>query len=293
MHHRSLTYRIFSVGNGLFLALLSFMCIAPLIHVFAVSLSSSAAADANIVKMWPVGFSLEAYKVTLANGNFIGSFVNSIVRTVLGTTVAVAMSILIGYSLSKETNEFKGRNIYAWFFVFTMLFSGGLIPGYMVVQKLGLLNSIWALILPGAVSVYNTILLMNFFRTSVPKALEEAAFIDGAGHFRALWSIYLPISLPSLATISLFTMVGHWNAWFDGLIYMTQTEKYPMSTLLQTLVVQRDLSSMNVNADELKQLSNRTVKTAQIFIATLPIIAVYPFLQKFFVKGIVLGSVKE
>lgn len=293
MHHRSLSYRIFSVGNNVLLALLSFLCIAPLLHVLAVSFSSSAAADANIVKLWPIGFSLEAYKVTLANEYFIGSFFNSVARTLLGTAVAVGMSILIGYSLSKETNEFKGRNGYAWFFVFTMLFSGGLIPGYMIVQKLGLLNSIWALVLPGAVSVYNTILLMNFFRTSVPKALEEAAFIDGAGHFRALWSIYLPISLPSLATISLFTMVGHWNAWFDGLIYMTQSEKYPMSTLLQTLVVQRDLSSMNVNADEMKELSNRTVKTAQIFIATLPIIAVYPFLQKFFVKGIVLGSVKE
>ncbi|MGO4543573.1 carbohydrate ABC transporter permease [Paenibacillus sp. 2TAB23] len=293
MHHRSLTYRIFSVWNGVFLALLSFLCIAPLLHVLAVSFSSSAAADANIVKLWPIGFSLEAYKVTLSNEHFVGSFVNSVLRTVIGTAVAVGLSVLIGYSLSKETNEFKGRNMYAWFFVFTMLFSGGLIPGYMIVQKLGLLNSIWALVLPGAVSVYNTILLMNFFRTSVPKALEEAAFIDGAGHFRALWSIYLPVSLPSLATISLFTMVGHWNAWFDGLIYMTQTDKYPMSTLLQTLVVQRDLSSMNVNADEMKELSNRTVKTAQIFIATLPIIAVYPFLQKFFVKGIVLGSVKE
>lgn len=293
MHYRSISYRVFSTFNVAFLALLSFMCIAPLLHVLAVSFSTSAAADANLVKLWPVGFSLDAYKSTLSNVFFIGSFGNSIIRTALGTAIALSLSILIGYALSKESSEFKGRNIYAWFFVFTMLFSGGLIPGYIVVQKLGLLNSVWALVLPGAVSVYNTILLMNFFRTSVPKALEEAAFIDGAGHFRALWQIYLPISLPSLATIGLFTMVGHWNAWFDGLIYMTHAEKYPMSTLLQTIVVQRDLSSMSVNADEMKELSNRTVKTAQIFIATLPIIIVYPFLQRFFVKGIVLGSVKE
>ncbi|MGG4145873.1 carbohydrate ABC transporter permease [Paenibacillus algorifonticola] len=293
MFHRSISYRVFSTFNVIFLALLSFMCIAPLLHVLAVSFSTSTAADANLVKLWPVGFSLDAYKATLSNVFFIGSFGNSIIRTVLGTAIALSLSILIGYALSKESSEFRGRNIYAWFFVFTMLFSGGLIPGYIVVQKLGLLNTVWALVLPGAVSVYNTILLMNFFRTSVPKALEEAAFIDGAGHFRALWQIYLPISLPSLATIGLFTMVGHWNAWFDGLIYMTHAEKYPMSTLLQTIVVQRDLSSMSVNADEMKELSNRTVKTAQIFIATLPIIIVYPFLQKFFVKGIVLGSVKE
>ncbi|GGF86041.1 protein LplC [Paenibacillus albidus] len=293
MHYRSTSYRIFSILNGVFLSLLALLCILPLIHVLAVSLSSSAAADANLVKLWPIGFTTEAYMVTLGNDRFISSFGISVLRTALGTVLSLLLSILVGYALSKETNEFKGRNGYAWFFVFTMLFSGGLIPTYIVVQKLGLINSIWALVLPGAMSVYNTILLMNFFRTSVPKALEEAAFIDGAGHFRTLWSIYLPISLPSLATISLFTMVGHWNAWFDGLIYITDTAKYPMSTLLQTIVVQRDLSSMSVSADEIQALSNRTVKTAQIFIATLPIILVYPFLQRFFVKGIVLGSVKE
>ncbi|ASA20314.1 carbohydrate ABC transporter permease [Paenibacillus donghaensis] len=293
MHYRSTSYRIFSIVNGIFLSLLALLCILPLVHVLAVSLSSSTAADANLVKLWPIGFTTDAYKVTLGNDRFMSSFGISVLRTVLGTGLSLLLSILVGYALSKEINEFKGRDMYAWFFVFTMLFSGGLIPTYIVVQKMGLINSIWALVLPGAMSVYNTILLMNFFRTAVPKALEEAAFIDGAGHFRALRSIYLPISLPSLATISLFTMVGHWNAWFDGLIYITDAAKYPMSTLLQTIVVQRDLSSMSVSADEIQALSNRTVKTAQIFIATLPIILVYPFLQRFFVKGIVLGSVKE
>ncbi|NMO94714.1 carbohydrate ABC transporter permease [Paenibacillus lemnae] len=293
MHYRSTSYRIFTTANTILLTFLAILCILPLVHVLAVSLSSSTAADANLVKLWPMGFTTEAYKVTLSNELFVNSFGISVLRTVLGTLISLLLSVMVGYALSKESEHFRGRNFYAWFLVFTMLFSGGLIPGYIVVQKLGLINSIWSLILPGALSVYNTILLLNFFRSSVPKALEEAAFIDGAGHFRTLWKIYLPISLPSLATISLFTMVGHWNAWFDGLIYMTDSSRYPMSTLLQTIVVQRDLSSMSVSADEVQALSNRTVKTAQIFIATIPIIAVYPFLQRFFVKGIVLGSVKE
>lgn len=293
MHYRSSAYRIFTVFNTIFMAFLAFICVMPLLHVLAVSLSTSTAADANLIKLWPVGFSIEAYKVTLSNRLFIGSFGNSVMRTLMGTLLSTALSALLGYALSKESRDFRGRTFYVWFFLFTMLFSGGLIPTYMVLQKLSLLNSIWALVLPGAVSVYNMILLLNFFRTAVPKALEEAAFIDGAGHFRTLWSIYLPISLPSLATITLFTMVGHWNAWFDGLIYMTEAKKFPMSTLLQTIIVQQDSSNMQVDPDQLKALSNRTVRTAQIFIAILPIILVYPFLQRFFVKGIVIGSVKE
>ncbi|MNM63073.1 L-arabinose transport system permease protein AraQ [compost metagenome] len=154
------------------------------------------------------------------------------------------------------------------------------------------MDSFWVLVLPGAVNVYLTILLMNFFR-GIPKELEEAAFIDGAGHFRTLFSIFLPVSLPSIATLALFSVVFHWNSWFDGLLYMNNSKSFPLATFLQTVIVQKDMSSMSINPKEFELLSQKTVNAAQIFIGALPVLLVYPFLQKYFVKGLVMGSVKE
>jgi len=289
----SLSYRIFTGCNNLFLALLGLLCILPLIHILAVSFSGQAPASANLVGLWPVDFTTDAWEKTLNNQNFLRSLWNGLLRTVLGTVISMTCMVLAAYALSKEEHEFKGRTFYIYFFVFIMLFNGGLIPTYIVVQKLGLMNSIWALVLPSAVNVFNMILLLNFFRTGVPKALEEAAYIDGADHFRILFYIYLPISLPALITIGLFTMVFQWNSWFDGLIYLNDVSKYPLSTFLQTIIVQQDFSQLNISPDVVKNLSQRTVKAAQIFIGALPIVLVYPFLQRFFFKGIVLGSVKE
>ncbi|MCR1288774.1 carbohydrate ABC transporter permease [Shouchella clausii] len=293
MHYRSRTYRIFSVFNIVFLLVLSAICIMPLIHILAVSFSAPAPANANLVRFWPVDFTVSAWEQTFGNQNFLRALWNGVFRTFLGTVISLVTITLAAYALSKEDREFKGRKMYMYALVFVMLFNGGLIPTYILVQNLGLINTIWALVLPGAVNVFNLILLLNFFRTGVPKSLEEAAFIDGAGHFQILFKIYLPISLPALATVGLFTMVGQWNSWFDGLIYLTDSTKYPLSTFLQTIIVQNDFSQLNVNPDEVKALSERTVRSAQIFIGALPIIIVYPFLQKYFVKGIVLGSVKE
>ena len=154
------------------------------------------------------------------------------------------------------------------------------------------MNTIWALILPGALSVWNVILMMNFFR-GLPKELEEAAYLDGAGHIKTLILVYVPLSLPAIATLSLFTMVYQWNSWFDGMIYMSDIKNYPLASLLQTIIVQQDLSKINVDPSMLENISQRTVRAAQIFIGALPILMVYPFLQRFFVKGIVIGAVKE
>lgn len=292
MYYKSNGYKVFNVFNHFFLITMSLICILPLLHVFAVSLSGKSAATANIVNLWPVDFTLESYQKTVDNPAFIKALLYSVYRTVLGTGIGMAVIIFAGYALSKKYKEFKSRNGYMWFFVFTMLFSGGLVPGYILITNLGLINTIWALVLPPALSVYNMILMMNFFRT-IPGELEEAALIDGAGLFRILFYIHLPISMPALATITLFTLVGHWNSWFDGLIYMMDTSKYPLATFLQTVVVQQDFSKMSINPEDLENLSQRTVKAAQIFIGALPILLVYPFLQKYFVKGIVLGAVKE
>lgn len=292
MKYRSRSYSVFTYSNTIFLTLLSLICVLPLIHVLALSFSSRAAATANIVNFWPVGFTTDAYVKTLGNTMFLKSLWIGVERTVLGAVLSMVVVTMAAYSLSKTNYKFKGRQIYIWIFVFTMLFSGGLIPTYILISKLHLIDSIWALVLPPAVSVWNMILMLNFFRT-IPEDLEEAAFIDGAGHLRVLWSVYLPVSMPSIATLSLFTMVSHWNSWFDGMIYMSNPDGYPLATYLHSMIVSDNLSRIGVTLDSIENFSNRTIKAAQIFIGALPILIVYPFLQKYFVKGIVLGSVKS
>lgn len=286
--------RAFVVGNAIFLALLACVCVYPMVYTLALSFSSSSAAAAGSVGLWPVDFTTASYNYVLGQSQFLRSFGVSLERVGLGVPIDMMITILIAYPLSKEASVFRWRTAYAWFFVLTMLFSGGLIPLYMVVRATGLLNSIWSLILPTAVQVFNVVLLLNFFR-GVPKELEDAAFVDGAGHWTTLWKIYLPLSKPALATVTLLTIVFHWNSWFDGLIYMNSPSNYPLQTYLETLVVQQNLnlSQLTLQQAELMQLiSDRTVKAAQIFIAAVPVILVYPFLQRYFIKGIVLGSVK-
>jgi putative aldouronate transport system permease protein len=210
----------------------------------------------------------------------------------LGVSLNMLLVILVAYPLSKDSSVLKGRTIYAWIFVFTMLFSGGLIPLYMTIKALGLIDSIWALVLPHALPVFNILILLNFFR-GLPKELEEASHIDGAGHWTVLWRIYVPLSTPSLATITLFSVVGQWNAWFDGIIFMNSPENYPLQSYLYTVISAVDtLLSGSVDLELLAEVSDRTAKSAQIFLGALPILLVYPFIQRFFMKGIVLGSVK-
>ncbi len=292
MYYKTTGYRIFNVFNVALLILLAVMCVVPLIHVLAVSFSSKAAADANLVGLWPIQFSTEAYKKTMFNPVFLHSIWISVLRTVIGTAITLFLTFLAAYPLSKEESVFKGRTIYSWLFVFSMVFTGGLVPFYIVIQKLGLIDSFWVLVLPGAVNTFLVILMMNFFR-GIPKELEEAAFMDGAGPFRTLFTMYLPISMPSIATITLFSMVFHWNSWFDGLLYLNNSNQFPLATFLQTVIIQQDMSSMSASPKEMELISQTTVKAAQIFIGAAPILIVYPFLQKFFVKGMTLGSVKE
>ncbi|GIP33280.1 carbohydrate ABC transporter permease [Paenibacillus sp. J2TS4] len=292
MYYKTWPYRFFSFFNHLLLFGVAVLCMLPLWHTLALSLSGRAPANANRVGLIPIDFTLDAYQKTLANPDFLQALFIAFQRTLLGTVFGMLVIFLAAYPLSRTTSVFRFRTYYSWFFIITLLFSGGLIPTYIVVQKLGLMNSIWALILPSAVNVWLLILMMSFFR-NVPKELEEAALMDGAGQFRILFTIFLPISMPAVATLSLFTMVHHWNSWFDGLIYITKAEKYPLSTFLQTILVQIDTSQLSSVGRDLENISNKTVKAAQIFIGALPILAVYPFLQKYFVKGVVLGAIKE
>ncbi|GGD85018.1 protein LplC [Paenibacillus nasutitermitis] len=293
---RSKTESVFNVFNTFFLIAAALVCVAPIVNVLAVSLSESADAAAGAVKLWPVNFTLRSYQFAFEDKLLLSSYWVSIQRVVLGSLINMFLTILVAYPLSKEVREFRFRTWYAWFLFFTMLFSGGLIPWYLTIRELHLMDTIWALVLPGAVPVFNCILLLNFFR-QLPKELQESAFVDGAGHWTIMWRILVPLSKPALATILLFTCVGHWNSWFDGLILMKRPEHYPLQTYLQTKVVSFDASALShASKEELANLmavSDRTLKAAQIFLAAFPIMCLYPFLQKYFVKGIVLGSVKE
>lgn len=285
--------RAFVVFNYTFLILLALLSVLPLVQLLAVSFSTSAAADAGLVTLWPVGLTGAAYQYALSSPQFLTSLGVSLKRVVLGTAVNMVLTTLIAYALSKEPAAFRWRTVYVWFFVLTMLFQGGLIPLYMVVRGTGLLDTLWALILPRAVLVFNVVLLLNFFR-GLPKELEEAALVDGAGHWTVLWRIYLPLSTPALATVGLLTMVMHWNAWFDGIVFMNSPSNYPLQSYLQTVIVERAVVVFaGPDLELLRQVSNRTFQAAQIFLAALPILAVYPLLQRYFVKGIVLGSVKQ
>lgn len=284
--------KVFRVVNVIVLILLALICLLPFVNVIAISFSDSFYVDSNQVYFWPKGWTASAYTYILTRASFWSSFRTSILRVLLGGSLNLFYIILTAYPLSKSNGKLHFRNVYTWYFFITMLVSGGMIPNYLLIAKLGLRDSIWSLVLPGALPVFNLVLMLNFFR-QVPTALEEAALIDGAGHLRTLVQIYLPVSLPAIATITLFCIVSHWNAWFDGMIYITSPSKVPMQTYLRSVLIDMNMADMSADDYELyATLANRTVKCSQIIVATIPILCVYPFLQRYFVSGIVLGSVK-
>lgn len=283
----------FSVLNTGFLVFMALICIIPLLHILAVSLSSSDAAATGKVLLWPKDFSLNSYSFVAKRPQFWRAMGISIFRIGLGGFINTFLAILCAYPLSKPKSKFKHRTFYAWFFFITMLFNGGLIPSFLVVKQLGLVDTIWSLILPTAVPVFSVILLLNFYK-QIPKSLDEAAEIDGASQWKRLWGIYVPLSMPAIATILLFSLVFHWNSWFDGLIYMNNPDNYPLQSYIQTIVVQKTYSQLSrEEIMALSTISDKTLRSAQIFLGALPIVVVYPFLQRFFVKGITLGGVKE
>ena len=325
-----LSYRIFTVFNYIILTLLSLACFLPILYVLARSFSHDVAIQSGKVFLWPVNieyvkstinvrnmlfipsddlaniistktifhnfsFNTEAYTYLILNSDFWHAFAISIQRVIMGTSIQLFFCVILAYPLSQDSETFMWRGTYVWFFFTTMLFGGGMIPGYFVQYSTGLIDTVWAFIVPGCVPIGNAILMLNFFR-GLPKELDEAAFMDGAGHWTILFKIYVPTSLPSLATIALFTLVGHWNDWFSGLLLMNNPKNYPLQTYLQTVI--KDNSSDVTDQEVLDRtgqgnsLSKDNIIAAQIFIGAAPILMVYPFLQKYFAKGIVLGSVK-
>jgi putative aldouronate transport system permease protein len=293
MRSYSLGDKLFDTINTLFLILLSLTCLLPFVNVLAVSFSSPAAANAGRVGFWPVDFNLEAYKYALSRMNFVSSIVNSGIRLVVGISTNMLLTILAAYPLSKTKRVFPGRSIFAWYFAITMMVGGGLIPMYLVVKSTGISNSIWALVLPYAVPVFNVLILLNFFRT-MPASIEESAIIDGAGSWRILFMIYVPLALPSLATLIIFQAVFHWNEWLWGLIFMDNISQYPLATYLRNVLQNPRFDSLRLeDIEQALRISARTARAAQILIGMLPILMIYPFMQRYFIKGLTLGSVKE
>ncbi len=275
---------------SILLVLTGMLCFVPFWYIVCQSFSSNEAISAGKVGLLPVEFQLDSYLYVLKRAPFWKAAWITVLRVAVGLPLGMFLMVTAAYPLSKG-KRFPGRDFYVWFIFFTMLFHGGLIPTYLVVRELGMLNTVWGMILPCAVNVFNMLLVLSFFR-QLPVELEESASLDGAGHWRILWSIFLPVSKPVLATVALFTLVQHWNSWFDGMIYM-KADRYPLQTYLRSIIISFNFS--NLTPLEQMQLSNfneNALKSAQMVIGTIPILLVYPFLQRYFVSGITLGSVK-
>ena len=290
-----------SMGRKVFLAvdvivilLLCLICMVPLLNLLAYSFSASQPIIENKVFLWPKEVTLKAYQYVLESKEFWSSVSVSVKRVLLGVPLNTLLTILVAYPLSKDERQFKARKYYVAYMLTVMLFNGGLMPTYYIVSKTKLIDTVWALIIPGAVPIFNCIVLMNFFR-GIPSELEESAKLDGASQWQILWRIFIPISKPSLATIILFSLINHWNSWFDGLIYSNHTTNYPLQSYLQTLVTSTTeiLAQGDVKAiAKLVDINDTNMKAAQIFISVIPLMLIYPFLQKYFTTGLTMGSVK-
>ncbi|GGD82932.1 carbohydrate ABC transporter permease [Paenibacillus nasutitermitis] len=280
---------IFEIVNYFLLSIVIVACLLPLLNIAAKSFSSEAYVLAGEIFIWPKGFSVQAYEIVLGSRRFWTSFGNTVFITVVGTALNTTLTIFAGYALSRK--RLRGQSVIMFLFIFSMLFSGGIIPTYLIMKEVGLLNSLWALIIPGLVAPFNMIIMRLYFY-NIPDSMEESAKIDGASHFRILFAIMIPLAMPSIATISLFYAVEYWNNYFDALIYLNKHSLFPLQVYLREIILNASSADVN-NIDLMLNTAQESVRGATVVAATLPILVVYPFLQKHFVKGAMLGAVKQ
>ncbi|QCJ45553.1 carbohydrate ABC transporter permease (plasmid) [Bacillus sp. S3] len=286
--------RIFTIVNYSVLSLLLVVFLYPLIYILSASFSSTEAVLSGKVWLWPVDFSLEGYKAVFSYKLIWTGYANSIFYTVVGTLINIGMTILAAYPLSRD--EFFGRKFFMLLFLFTMIFSGGIIPNYLLIKELGMLDTRWAMIIPGAMSVFNVIITRTYFKSTIPKELQEAAKIDGCSDFRFLRSIVLPLSGPIIAVMTLFYAVGHWNSFFNALIYLRDQDLFPLQLILNSILVQNQVDPQMLGDMErmaAKAGLSELLKYSLIVVASVPVLIIYPFVQKHFVKGVMIGSLKE
>ncbi|MFC6155911.1 carbohydrate ABC transporter permease [Kribbella sp. NPDC058693] len=288
------TDKIFLVGVKVMLWLALIIVAVPLIYIVANSFSSPSAVSAGRVLFWPIEPSIRAYKEAFSDPLIMKGYLNSFIYAIGGTLISVTLTIAIAYPLSRRT--FFGRNVIMSVLIFTMLFSGGLIPTYLVVQDLGMLNTRWAMVIPSAIGVWQVIIARTFFRSTIPDELYEAATIDGASDLRFLWSIVLPLSKPVIAVIALMYAIFQWNSYFDALIYLKDPGLYPLQIVLRNVLILNTLTGSTTTTNlaqqlEQQQLAN-VLKYALIVISSLPVLIIYPFVARHFTKGVMVGAVK-
>lgn len=285
--------KIFYSIVNITLILLLLVVAIPILNIFASSFSSGRAVASGRVFIWPVEWSLEGYAAVFRNNYIWSGYANTIYYTIVGTTINVILTLLAAYPLSRS--DMPGVNIFMLIFAFTMIFAGGMIPSYLLIKNLGMLNTRWAIILPGAISVYNMIITRTYFISSIPKDLLEAAHIDGCSDFRYFIKIALPLSKSIIAVIALFYAVGHWNAYFNAFLYLSDKDLYPLQIILRDILLVNTMdSSMMIDAEMQASRANLAdlLKYSLIIVASLPIWCVYPFVQKYFVQGVMIGSLK-
>ncbi|WP_135553649.1 carbohydrate ABC transporter permease [Paenibacillus cymbidii] len=285
--------RLFGLFVYAVLALIVLLVLYPLVFIVAASVSDANAILRGEVWLWPRGFHWGGYTKVLTNNEVLVGYGNTLLYTALGTALNVAMTVCAAYPLSRK--QLWGRNMVTVFLVFTMFFSGGLIPTYLLIKSLGMLNTMWAMIVPGAVSMWNIIIMRTFFQASIPGEILESAEIDGCSELRMLMRIVLPLSMPIIAVMILFYSVGHWNSYFSALIYLNDRHKFPLQLFLREMLVQDTMtdSISYLNKDLVAQMMKaETAKYAAVIIANLPILMLYPFLQKYFTKGMLVGAIK-
>ncbi len=283
--------KVFYGVNYALLALIGLSCILPMIHILALSLSDAQAVVSGRVVFWPVNVTIESYRNLIVGTDVVNAFKNNVVLTVVGTALSMACTIIAAYPLSRR--DMYGRRFFTLAIVFTMLFSGGIIPHYLVIKSLGLLNSYGAIWLPGLVSVFNMLVLKTYFE-SMPLEMEEAARIDGCNEWRLLARIVLPLSLPVLAALTLFYAVGFWNQFMNVLLFMNDPSKYNLTVMVQQMIRSQSMLQelANLQPEDIMNMTPETIKSAGVIVMLVPMLVIYPFLQKYFVKGVMIGAIK-
>lgn len=290
--------RVFIWFTRLFVLLAVLIVLYPLLYIVSASISDPATVNSGEMWLLPKGITMEGYKTILANNSIWRGYANTIFYTLVGTSINLICTIPAAYALSRP--DFYGKNLFTSFMLVTMFISGGMIPTYLLVKNLHMLNTVWALVLPGAVSVYNLVVTRTFFETSIPWEMQEAAIVDGCSDFKLFTNIILPLSAPIIAVMGLFYGVGHWNNYFSALIYLSDKTLYPLQMVLREILVLQDMSSnsvSNMTSDAAQLLYSKqqlagVIKYGIMIVSSLPVIVIYPFLQKYFVKGMMVGSIK-
>ncbi|GGH48701.1 carbohydrate ABC transporter permease [Paenibacillus silvae] len=287
----SRSYKVFKVFNVTFLLFIVFITLYPFLNVVAQSFSSEAYINSGKVSLFPRGFNVDTYKTISKDSMFWMNYKNTVVYTVVGTLISMFMTTIFAYALSKK--RLMGRKFLTMFAVFTMFFSGGLIPNYVLINSLGFNNTMWALVVPGAISIYNMLIMKSFFE-NMPEELEEAAAIDGLSTYGILLRIILPLSKAVMATMVLFYAVAHWNSWFPAFLYLDKKELFPVTIYLRNMIAgaTSGATAGATSADNLTQIA-ANIKSVTMVLTILPILTIYPFVQRYFVTGIMLGSVKQ